>query len=163
MKKVVFCASAFQINALYCFPPILAEWRNWQTRRTQNPVPARACRFKSDLGYPGENMSNFKEYLDKQGIDPRRVLVASKKLESLQPEDRAIKLLLRNKKKDENAKKEEGDRPKPRSGRPVTGPMIDRAIKGDDLSGAAKTRILRAVNAVLKQKKKQEASLADLF
>jgi hypothetical protein len=108
-------------------------------------------------------MSNFKEYLDKQGIDPRRVLVASKKIESLRPEDRTIKLLLRNKKKDENAKKEEGVREKRRSGRPVTGPMLNRAIKGDGLSGAAKTRILRAINEVLKQKKKQEASLTDLF
>ena len=29
----------------------LAEWRNWQTRRIQNPVSARTCRFESDLGY----------------------------------------------------------------------------------------------------------------
>ena len=29
----------------------LAEWRNWQTRRIQNPVLARECRFESDLGY----------------------------------------------------------------------------------------------------------------
>ena len=27
------------------------EWRNWQTRWTQNPVPARAWRFKSSLRY----------------------------------------------------------------------------------------------------------------
>ena len=32
-------------------PASLAEWRNRQTRRTQNPVPARACRFDPDLGY----------------------------------------------------------------------------------------------------------------
>src|SRR5688500_13100139 len=30
-------------------PP--AEWRNWQTRGTQNPVLARVCRFEPDLGY----------------------------------------------------------------------------------------------------------------
>ena len=27
------------------------EWRNWQTRQTQNLVPARAWRFKSSLRY----------------------------------------------------------------------------------------------------------------
>ena len=29
----------------------LPEWRNWQTRQTQNLVPARAWRFKSSLRY----------------------------------------------------------------------------------------------------------------
>lgn len=28
-------------------PPLLRLWRNWQTRRTQDPVPARACGFDS--------------------------------------------------------------------------------------------------------------------
>ena len=28
-----------------------AEWRNWQTRKTQNLVPERACGFDSHLGY----------------------------------------------------------------------------------------------------------------
>ena len=27
---------------LYDYSPV---WRNWQTRRTQNPLPARACGF----------------------------------------------------------------------------------------------------------------------
>ncbi len=27
------------------------EWRNWQTRWIQNPVPARACGFESHLWY----------------------------------------------------------------------------------------------------------------
>src|SRR5438067_12187067 len=31
-------------------PSLVApEWRNWQTRRTQNPVPARACGFDPRL------------------------------------------------------------------------------------------------------------------
>jgi hypothetical protein len=29
----------------------MPEWRNWQTRWTQNPVPARASRFDSGLWY----------------------------------------------------------------------------------------------------------------
>ena len=30
------------------------KWRNWQTRGTQNPVPARACGFDSHLRHPAE-------------------------------------------------------------------------------------------------------------
>ena len=30
---------------------VLPEWRNWQTRWIQNPVPARACGFESHLRY----------------------------------------------------------------------------------------------------------------
>ncbi|MBN1655410.1 MAG: hypothetical protein JXA30_16715 [Deltaproteobacteria bacterium] len=107
-------------------------------------------------------MSKFQEYLDKQGIDTRRILVASKRLESLKPEDRSIKLLRRTLKKDENSKKDGGEK-KPRSGRPIANPTLNRAIRGERLSGAAKSRLLRAVNAVLKQKKQPEASLTDLF
>jgi hypothetical protein len=45
----------------------------------------------------------------------------------------------------------------------VSGPTIRRALAGGKLSGAAKTRILRALNVVLKTKKKNEAGLRDLF
>src|SRR5687767_3043050 len=30
-------------------PSAAPKWRNWQTRRTQNPVPERACGFDSHL------------------------------------------------------------------------------------------------------------------
>jgi hypothetical protein len=107
-------------------------------------------------------MSKFREYLEKQGIDSRRVLVASKKIEALRSEDRAIKLMRRLNKKEESSNKETNNK-KPRSGRPVASPTLKRAIKGEALSGAAKNRLLRAVNAVLKQKSKPEATLSDLF
>jgi len=107
-------------------------------------------------------MSKFKEYLEKQGIDSRRVLVASKKIEALRPEDKAIKLTRRLSKKEESSDKKPETK-KPRSGRPVASPTLARAIKGESLSGAAKNRLLRAVNAVLKQKNKTEATLLDLF
>src|SRR6185436_9544403 len=32
---------------------IRPKWRNWQTRRTQNPVPLGACGFDSHLRHPG--------------------------------------------------------------------------------------------------------------
>jgi hypothetical protein len=33
----------------YQTPPTSPKWRNWQTRRTQNPFPAMECRFNPDL------------------------------------------------------------------------------------------------------------------
>ena len=107
-------------------------------------------------------MSKLNDYLKKQNIDPRRVLAASRELEALRPDDRAIKLAKKRAKAgDENAK--EAAAKKPRSGKPVSGPTMARALAGDAMSGAAKTRVLRAVNAVLGKKKKGEAGLRDLF
>jgi hypothetical protein len=107
-------------------------------------------------------MSKLNDYLKKQNIDPRRVLIASHELEALRPEDRATKLAkTRLKGGDETAK--EAAEKKPRSGKPVTAPTLARALEGGTLSGPAKTRVLRAVNVVLTSKKKTEAGLRDLF
>jgi hypothetical protein len=105
--------------------------------------------------------SKFAEFLKNQKIDPRRVRVASKALEKLRPEDRAIRLKKRLARSAEGAKGEAG--PKPRSGRPVTAPLIDRALEGKPVGGPEKTRILRAVNRVLEQKKKDPVDIRALF
>ena len=109
-------------------------------------------------------MSKFSDYLQKQKIDPRRLLSASKKLEALQPSDRAIRLTRRLSRKSEDAPEKKPQTEKPaRTGRPVTLPTLNNALQGKAVTGAAKTRILRATNAVLKQKKKTEVTLRDLF
>src|SRR5690606_3244752 len=102
----------------------------------------------------------FAEYITAQKIDPRRLLAVSKRIERLRPEDRALKL-----KKRKGATQEEGEEKpaKPRSGRPVTPVLLDRVTAGKPVPGAAKTRLLRAVNAVLEQKKQPSATLKDLF
>jgi hypothetical protein len=107
--------------------------------------------------------SKFAEFLDKNKIDPRRVLVASRKLEQLQPEDRAARLKKRQAKKSEAAAAGEEKPKKPRSGRPVTRQALDAAKNGKALTGPAKTRIVRAVNHVLSQKKKEAVDLRALF
>ncbi|MDD9934405.1 MAG: hypothetical protein OXT09_12425 [Myxococcales bacterium] len=107
-------------------------------------------------------MSKLSDYLEKHKIDPRRVLVASKKLEALKPEDRAIRLArTRARKGDEKAK--EAAAHKPRSGKPVSATTLDRALAGGNLSGPARGRITRAVNAVLAQKSKGEVGAGELF
>jgi len=109
--------------------------------------------------------SKFAQFLASKKLDARRVLAASHRLERLQTEDRKIKLNKRLAKKaaadgDANAPKETR---KPRSGRPVTQRAIDAALLGNTVSGPTKTRILRAVNHLLEQKKQEKVDLKALF
>jgi hypothetical protein len=105
------------------------------------------------------------DVLKEKKIDPRRILAASAELERLRPEDRAIRLAKRVARKQEDpAKKKEGlAGKKPRTGRPVTQRAIDAAIAGKQISGPQKTRILRALNHLLEQKKLEKVELAALF
>ncbi len=112
-------------------------------------------------------MAKLGDYLTNNKIDTRRVLVASKDLETVRPEDRkvhAAKKLLKN---PEDSPKKEAAKAfattKPRSGHPVTTPSLERALAGKPVSAATRARIARAVNAVLAQKKKPAATAADLF
>ena len=105
--------------------------------------------------------SKLAEFLKNNKIDPRRVRLASRDLEKFRPEDRALRLKKRLAKSADGGKTEAG--PKPRSGRPVTAPLLDRALTGKAVGGPEKTRILRAVNRILEQKKKDPVELRALF
>ncbi len=109
--------------------------------------------------------SKFAEFLDKNKIDSRRLLAASHKLEQLRPEDRALRLAKRQSKKgDSPAAAGEKEAPKkPRSGRPVTPRAIAAAKAGKAVPGPAKTRIVKAVNYLLSQKKAEAVELRTLF
>lgn len=107
-------------------------------------------------------MSKLQDYLKNQNIDARRILAASHELEALRPEDRATRLAKKRAKGGDETAKEAAAK-KPRSGKPLSRPTLDRALAGGPISGAAKTRLLRALNVVLSTKKKGEAALRDLF
>ena len=110
--------------------------------------------------------TKFAQFLSDNGIDPRRVLAASRAIERLRPEDRRIRLEMRRARSDESAggpSKEEKPRTRPRSGRPVTPRLLSEATAGKPISGAAKNRLLRAVNRILEQKKKNPTDLRALF
>jgi hypothetical protein len=112
--------------------------------------------------------SRFSEFLSAQKIDPRRLLAASRKLERLRPEDRKIRLERRLKKGTEAAAAPaEGGEKKPpverRSGRPITPRLLQQALSGSAISGAQKTRLLRALNSVLELKKKDVVDLRKVF
>ena len=114
-------------------------------------------------------MSRFSEFLTSENIDPRRLLVASRQLERLRPEDRAVRLKKRlGKKSGETAAApaagEGQEAPaKRRSGRTVTPRLLSAAQAGGALSGSQKTRLLRALNRVLEQKKKEPVELRKVF
>jgi hypothetical protein len=111
---------------------------------------------------PVTTMSKFSDYLQSQKIDPRRILIASHDIEQLRREDRVARLAKKRAKGGDESAKEAAAQER-RSGRPVSRPTLDRALSGGTVSPAAKTRILRALNAVLVKKKKSEVALRDLF
>jgi hypothetical protein len=115
---------------------------------------------------PALMASKFQQFLTDSKIDPRRVLVASRAIERLRPEDRAIRRQKRKPADGAAAPAEGAEKaplPKPRSGRPVTPRLLEAAIEGKKLAGPAKTRLLRAVNHLLGQKKKDPAEFRALF
>ncbi len=109
--------------------------------------------------------TKIEDFLKEKKIDPRRLLAASAELERLRPEDRHIRLAKRAARKSEDqAKKKEGlAAKKPRSGRAVTIEALHAAFAGKNVSGPQKTRILRALNHVLTQKKLETVELVALF
>jgi hypothetical protein len=108
--------------------------------------------------------SKFAQFLADNKIDPRRVAAASNELERLRPEDRAKRLARRQAKKAETKPAADAEKPgKPRSGRPATGRALAAATEGKAVSGPTKTRLLRAVNHLLEQKKKSATDLKTLF
>jgi hypothetical protein len=110
-----------------------------------------------------EPKSKLADFLASKKIDPRRVLATSRDLEALRPEDRAIKLAKRQAKKGAEGGEAAKESRKPRSGRPVTRRAIHAALYGKTISGPTKTRILRAVNALLELKKAEKVDLKALF
>lgn len=111
-----------------------------------------------------EPKSKLADFLASKKIDPRRVLATSHDLEAFRPEDRAIRLAKRLAKKGGGEGGEAAkETRKPRSGRPVTRRAIHAAMHGKSISGPTKTRILRAVNALLELKKAEKVDLRALF
>jgi hypothetical protein len=117
----------------------------------------------SETAETSQVTTKFATFVRSQKLDPRRILIASRKLETLRPEDRAIKLGKRKARATEGGDGAAKETRKPRSGRPVTHRALQAALTGGQLSGPTKTRILRAVNHLLDQKKQAPVDLRALF
>lgn len=109
--------------------------------------------------------TKFEDFLKEHKIDPRRIVPASRTIERFRPEDRKIKLAksAARKSEDQNKKKEGDAAKKPRTGRPVTDRALSSALVGKAVSGPTKSRLLRAVNRILEQKKVAAVELSALF
>jgi hypothetical protein len=109
-------------------------------------------------------MSKLGDFLTKSKIDPRRVLAVSAELEKLRPDDRAVRLAEKRVHggKATDAQKETAAKDR-RSGKPVTRPTLDAALKGDAISRKARQRIAAAVNHLLEKKKRDQVEVRDLF
>jgi hypothetical protein len=106
------------------------------------------------------------KFLEENKINGLRLQAASTKLERLTQEDRAFLAEVARKKAlagRKNAGNVAVEKKKLHTGRPVTERLIDDASQGKPVSGAAKTRLLRAVNHVLEQRKKSAVTIRDLF
>ena len=135
------------------------------TKAKSTPAaPAKAAAKKAPAKTaPAESQTKFGLFLASKKLDVRRVLAASRELESLRPEDRIIKLKKRLGRKAEGEAAADKETRKPRSGRPVTHRALDAALKGGKMSGPTKTRLLHAVNHILAQKKQEAVDLRALF
>ena len=107
--------------------------------------------------------TTFQDFLQQKKLDVRRIIAASQKLEKLTGEDRAIRLAQKKARRSEDKKKEGLATQKPRSGRPVTQRAVDAALAGKAVAGPMKTRLLKAVNHLLEQKKQSVVALNALF
>src|SRR5687767_11479443 len=98
--------------------------------------------------------NKLQTFLTDNKLNIKRLLAVSHTLETYRKEDRTLKLERRRNKKAEGGEKKEVA--KPRSGRPVTERSLSTALEGKTISGPTKQRILRAVNYLLEQKKKDK-------
>lgn len=110
--------------------------------------------------------TKFAKFLEDNKIPSLRLQSASAKLERLTTEDRAFIAGVARQKSlagRKNAASVTVEKKKLHSGRPVTSRLVDDASLGKPVSGPAKTRILRAVNHILEQRKKPAVTLKELF
>ncbi len=107
--------------------------------------------------------TKFASFLSTKKLDARRILAASHQLESLTRDDRTIRHAKKIGKKAEGGDASTKETRKPRSGRPVTPRAMEAALKGGELSGPTKTRLLKAINHLLEQKKQEKVELKALF
>ena len=110
--------------------------------------------------------TKFAQFLEDNKIPSPRLQSASTKIERLTTDDRAFIAEVARKKSlagRKNAASVTVEKKKLHSGRPITPRLLDDASLGKPVSGPAKTRLLRAVNHILEQRKKPAVVIKDLF
>ncbi len=126
-----------------------------------------AAPFAGTLFVEEPMSTKFADLIKEKKLNTKRILAVSAELEKLRPEDRAARLAKRQNRAKVKAggevDKNAAAPAKPRSGRPITARAIDAAVAGKALTGPQKTRLLRAVNALLETKKAGAVEMSALF
>lgn len=109
-------------------------------------------------------MGTLKTFLDSKSITPKQVLAASNRLESWGNDGRWQISLRANKRRTKNEKSyTELNMTKPTTGRGLSQNQLDAAIADKSLPRKVRSKVLRAVNAVLATKKQGAVELKALF
>lgn len=108
--------------------------------------------------------SKLQTFLTENKIDQRRLLAVSHGIESLRPADRAIRLVKKQGAKAEGELKEKAKNAgKTRSGRAINVVSLNKIYTGKPVTGPTRSRVLRAVNAILEARKADKVELTALF
>jgi len=111
-------------------------------------------------------MGTLQDFIHSKGIAPDSIVAISQKLEVMNPQDR--KLLAQRAAKRKG--KETASKPyaelniaKPHSGRGLTAATVASALNEQALSVRQRSKMLRAVNALLEKKKEAAVDMKTLF
>ena len=110
--------------------------------------------------------TKFAKFLEESKINQSRLQAVSHRIERLTKEDRAFLSEVARKKAlagRKDAANVTVEKKKLHSNRPVTSRLIGDATLGKAVSGSAKTRLLRAVNRILEQRKQPAVTIRELF
>lgn len=95
-------------------------------------------------------MGTFSDFLESKGLKDEDILRRSQRLESLRSKDRDLRRLRETKRrKAPQQSYEEAGIEKPRSGRPLRKEHLEAARNDVPVPGPVRTKIVRAVNALL--------------
>jgi hypothetical protein len=109
-------------------------------------------------------MGAFADFLASKGIEPKQILAASARLESVRDEDRELIRARRKKRRTQAGKSyEELQLAKPRSGRPLREGHVEAALADKPVPGPVRTKLVRAINALVEKKGGEPVRAPQLF
>nr|PZM92381.1 MAG: hypothetical protein DIU72_06635 [Pseudomonadota bacterium] len=109
-------------------------------------------------------MGAFSEFIASKGIKDEEILAVSRRLETLRGKDRELlRLRARKRKSAPQQSYAEAGIEKPRSGRPLRPVDLEAARNDVPLPRKVRSKILRAVNALLSRKGGGEVTARELF
>lgn len=109
-------------------------------------------------------MGTFADVLQSRSLTPEQILRMSARLEKVQNEDRElIRKRAEKRRRTPNKSYEEVGIAKPRSGRVLQPGHLAAAMEDKPVPGPVRTKLLRAVNALVEKKGGQPLRTTDLF